>query len=199
MYLRIARALSPLFVAALLMGVTPVFARTITLTEGDADKMAVITAEAPRLSWASMPDEGGGVYNNLPIQIAPQHSFLIHFPLDKIPKGCRITKAEWSVPIDVSWGNGTRLFIWRLLVGLGRGGLSPVPNDQAQARRVVRCRRGRRLDRPRLGHHHRYAQGYRRRFSSQRHPRRRVLVHRRRTQQRVVVDGRGCGRLHPSW
>ena len=102
------------------LGIAPAFARTITLTEADADKMAAIAAEAPRMSWAGC-DQGGGCYSNPPIHLALQHSFLIHFPLDKIPKGYRITKAEWSIPVENFSGYGVRFFVWRLLADWSAG------------------------------------------------------------------------------
>lgn len=96
-------------------------ARTIVLTDADCEKMAAISADAPRLSWA------GTIYNvgefsNHYVELTPKQSFLICYPLDRIPPGQRITKAEWIVPFHLAYPTaGVRLQVRRILKEWGPG------------------------------------------------------------------------------
>lgn len=95
-------------------------ARTITLTAEDCDEMAAISSLAPRLSWVMNPP-------NMPFNTQPTLywyntiSLLMRFPIkEAIPKGQRITKADFtinpsyiagSIDVDVrrllaEWGTG---------------------------------------------------------------------------------------------
>jgi len=97
------------------------FARTIVLTDEDCEMMAAIAASAPRLSWAGSA-YGIDEFSNHNIDISLNSSFLIKYPLDRIPKGQKITKAEWIVPITQAYPNaGVRVQVRRLLKDWGVG------------------------------------------------------------------------------
>src|SRR5262245_12270726 len=77
-------------------------AKTILLTDEDCDLMAAIAAEAPRLSWAGY-EASPGVFTAIYLDLYPStRSFLIQYPLDKIPKGQKITNAELTIPVVLS-------------------------------------------------------------------------------------------------
>jgi hypothetical protein len=113
----------PLSLAAVVFLTTalPLHAKTLVLTDADCDEMASISADAPRLGWA------GGLFataewSNHVIDITPKNSFLIRYPIDRIPAGHRITKAEWIVPFSQAHPpGGVRLQVRRLLVPWGAG------------------------------------------------------------------------------
>src|SRR5947207_11024952 len=90
-------------------------AKTIILTDEDCERMAAIGSEAPRLSWVgyeSTPGEFNGIY----IDLVPSRAFLIRYPLEKIPKGQRITSAEWSIPVIlISPASEQKLHIRRII------------------------------------------------------------------------------------
>jgi hypothetical protein len=96
-------------------------ARTIVLTDQDCDQIAAISADAPRLSWAAVAN-ATAEYGNHVIDLTPKQSFLIRYPIDRIPAGQRITKAEWIVPfLQVSPAAGVRLQVRRLTTQWGPG------------------------------------------------------------------------------
>ena len=95
-------------------------ARTIVLTDEDCEDMAAITALAPRISWAGI-SYGPGEFINSQIDISAKTSFLIRYPMDKIPKGQRVTKAELTVPFVYGTPTGVRTQVRRLLVDWGPG------------------------------------------------------------------------------
>jgi hypothetical protein len=98
----------------------PLAARTITLTAEDCDQMAFVSDKVPRLSWAGM-QVATAAYNSEPsVQLFPGMAILIRFPLDKIPKGQRITKAELTAPADYVAGT-PQVSVRRLLVDWGHG------------------------------------------------------------------------------
>ncbi|MGE0606993.1 MAG: hypothetical protein AB7O62_07860 [Pirellulales bacterium] len=95
--------------------------KTIVLTDGDCEQIATISSDAPRLSWAGTANNVAD-YGNNSIDLVPKSSFLIRYPLEKIPPGQRITKAEWTVPhVLVSPANGARLRVRRILQEWGAG------------------------------------------------------------------------------
>lgn len=105
-------------------------ARTIVLTDEDCELMAAISATAPRLSWAGSP-VSETVYTNDKIDLNSRTSFLIRYPLERIPQGQVITKAEWIVPyVQSSSNEGVRLQVRRLLKDWGIG----VSHDDRMAR-----------------------------------------------------------------
>ena len=95
-------------------------ARTITLTAEDCDQAAVISSENPRLSWSGyMP--APGIYSTYTqMNLYGHHAILVRFPLDKIPKDQRITKAEWTIPTSYVAGKA-QFNVHRLLAEWGTG------------------------------------------------------------------------------
>jgi len=90
------------------------------LTDLDTMMMACIHADHPRSSWAGW-DRGDGYFGTGEFAVSPQGGVLLQFPLDRIPKGQRIVNAELQVPVHYCGGDGTKLFVWRLLAGWGKG------------------------------------------------------------------------------
>jgi hypothetical protein len=97
----------------------PVSARTIVITDEDCDDMAVISEDTPDLSWA-MYDSLPGVLTTYMVSFNPKRAVLIRYPLDKIPKGQRITSAEWIVPLTYVAGS-PHLEVRRMLAKWGMG------------------------------------------------------------------------------
>ncbi len=96
-------------------------AKTIVLTDADCELMAAISEDAPRMSWAAVVN-ANGEYGNHQIDLTPKTSFLIRYPLERIPPGQRITKAEWMVPyVQVYPPTGVRVQVRRILQGWGAG------------------------------------------------------------------------------
>src|SRR5687767_10317526 len=73
-------------------------ARTIELSDIDADLIACIRPECPRMSFAGY-QIAPGVFTSDYIGLRHGVSMMIRVPLDKIPKGMRITKAEWIIHV----------------------------------------------------------------------------------------------------
>ena len=97
-------------------------ARTITLTAESCDQMACLSANAPRLSWA-MIQSGPGVFNAHPqFQFSGKQALLMRFPFtDIIPKGQRITKAEFTINPTYLAGTAAHVQIRRVLAEWGTG------------------------------------------------------------------------------
>ena len=96
-------------------------AKTITLTELDTERMAAISSLAPMLSWAGT-HHGHGEFANHYIELYSTSSLLMQFPLDKIPAGQRIVKAEWIVPVPYVYPRGEhKVTIHRLIGDWGTG------------------------------------------------------------------------------
>jgi hypothetical protein len=107
-------------IAALLAVAAPAPARTIVLTDEDCERMAAICADAPELSWAG-DQVGPGVYSTkTTLHLRNGTAFLIAFPLDKLPKGQRITNAELVVPVHYAEGEH-RVTVRRVLGSWGPG------------------------------------------------------------------------------
>jgi hypothetical protein len=84
--------------------------------------MAAISAEAPHMSWAATIYATPVEFSNHVIDLTPKQAFLIRYPLESIPKGQRITKAEWIIPyMQVSPPGGVRVQVRRLLKDWGAG------------------------------------------------------------------------------
>jgi hypothetical protein len=96
------------------------FARTIVITDEDCERMAAIASEAPRLSWAAYESGPGTWTTQFWLDLRTSRSLLIAFPLDKIPKGQRITNAE-LVFIVAHVENDQRLTFRRILGDWGIG------------------------------------------------------------------------------
>jgi hypothetical protein len=98
----------------------PALGRTITLTAEDCDEMAILSAKAPRLSWAPSL-LNAGTYNTEPsVQLFPDMAILMRYPLDQIPRGQRITKAELTLTADYV-GGSTHIGVRRLVAEWGHG------------------------------------------------------------------------------
>lgn len=117
------RPLARLTLVALALALTTgsLAARTITLSGEDCTKVAVISEKAPRLSWASVLVGQGAYDAGSSVQLLGRNmAVLIVYPLDQIPKGQRITKAELTVEPNYVAGD-CRLQVRRLLADWGHG------------------------------------------------------------------------------
>jgi hypothetical protein len=95
-------------------------ARTITISADECDRMGVISATAPRIGWSN--EIGTNMYHTYAqLHLYSNMAILIRYPLDRIPKGQRITKAEWTVPFTYTAGVKQRLAVRRLLAEWGTG------------------------------------------------------------------------------
>lgn len=113
---------SALVTAGVLLLAAPLAARTIDVTDEDCERAAVISATAPRLSWAcsEYPDRGT-FHTHWGFRLSPGQTFLICFPLDKIPKGQRIRSAELTIPVAGVDGGPGRVTLRRVLRDWGAG------------------------------------------------------------------------------
>lgn len=94
-------------------------AKTIVLTDEDCEQMAAISANAPWLSWAGFEVEGG--FAPVYVELVQGRAFLIRYPIEKaVPKGQRITQAEWIVPV-VYCASEQKLYVHRLMGDWGAG------------------------------------------------------------------------------
>ncbi len=82
--------------------------------------MAVTSPEAPRLSWAGTESGTGSWTTHLFLDMKTGRSLLICFPLDKVPKGQRITNAELVFTV-VNVDREQRLTVRRILGDWGVG------------------------------------------------------------------------------
>jgi hypothetical protein len=114
----VSRPLTALLVVLVLAG--PLAARTITLTAEDCDRMACTTAKSPRSSLAFCQMAPGVFDTAHELQLYQGMALLIRFPLDAIPKGQRITKAELTVRATNLDGN-PKLHVCRVLAEWGAG------------------------------------------------------------------------------
>jgi hypothetical protein len=96
------------------------FGKTITLTDEKADLAASIAAEGPRVSWMGY-QPATGQFNTAQLDLFNTGGVLIRFPLDAIPKGQRIVKAELMIPVAYFAGYEPRLHVWRVLAEWGVG------------------------------------------------------------------------------
>lgn len=109
----------PIFCLCLAMAL-PAAARTIVFDANEAEKMAVISDVAPRMSWAAC-EAWPSVYTTSHIDLVPGRSFLIRFALGKIPPGQRLTFAELILPVQSCTGIDPRFYLWRVLAEWGAG------------------------------------------------------------------------------
>jgi hypothetical protein len=123
----------------------PVSARTIELTDFDCDRIAVISPQMPLSGWAAS-EVAAGQFSSALLDLQGDRVFLIRFPLDRIPAGQRIVRAEWIVPIDLIAGAGTaKLHVRRVLGPWGVGACydyrmrrpKPVPWKQPGAKGIA--------------------------------------------------------------
>jgi hypothetical protein len=113
-------------------------ARTIILTDADCERMAFIQASAPRWSWGGY-DIAAGVHITSQFYMYTDRAFLICFPLDRIPKGQRILKAELSFTSVLQTPGEQKLHLRRILASWGAGvcwqyrSIRPKKEEWAQA------------------------------------------------------------------
>jgi hypothetical protein len=97
-------------------------ARTITLTAEDCERIAVIAARTPRLSWAATQN-AANTFDVMPqVQMYGhmQTAVLIRYPIEQIPKEQRVTKAELVLQVTHVDGKA-RLRLRRLQAEWGCG------------------------------------------------------------------------------
>jgi hypothetical protein len=99
----------------------PAQARTVEVLDEDCERIAAISAEAPRLGWAvdHLPHRVGYTTTN-GIGLRTGKALLICFPLDKIPKNQRIVSADLNIPVWGCEGPG-RITVRRILGTWGPG------------------------------------------------------------------------------
>lgn len=98
----------------------PAEARTIVVTDEDCERIAAISPDAPKLGWATAELQPGVYSGKSVVQLRAGRAFLIAMPLDKIPEGQRITKAELTIPVNYCEGE-QRLSVRRILGDWGAG------------------------------------------------------------------------------
>jgi hypothetical protein len=91
-------------------------ARTIELTDYDCDRMAVLSPQAPLSGWAAA-EIAAGEFSTVHVDMRVDRAMLIRYPLDRIPEGQRITRAEWVVPIALSIPAGPQRLLVRRIIG----------------------------------------------------------------------------------
>lgn len=99
----------------------PLGARTVVVTDQDCERMAVISPDAPALSWAAHEYPPGVSTTKYTLPLKAGKSFLIAFPLAAVPKGQRITRAELVVPVASLDGGARRVTVRRVLGDWGAG------------------------------------------------------------------------------
>jgi hypothetical protein len=82
--------------------------------------MAALSPAAPLLSWAASEISPGVFTTKYSIHLVSGRAFLIVFPLERVPKGQRITNAELIVPVH-HVDSEQRLTIRRVLGAWGPG------------------------------------------------------------------------------
>jgi len=91
-------------------------ARTIELTDYDCDRMAVLSPQAPLSGWATS-EVSPGEFSTVQLDLRIERAMLLRYPLDRIPTGQRITRAEWVVPIALSIPAGPQRMLVRRIIG----------------------------------------------------------------------------------
>ncbi len=106
-------------IGLLMFAAVDVGARTIVLNQNDTTMFASISRAYPRASWAGQ-DYGFG-FGLGSLLVSPDAAVLLQFPMQRIPKGQRIVRAELIVAVHISPAPGTGLYVWRLLEAWGPG------------------------------------------------------------------------------
>lgn len=99
---------------------TPLQARTIILTDEDCEKMAFISAEVPTLGWACY-EIATATFTTSVLECAPNKAFLIRYPIDRIPAGQKIVKAELGFTTTLQGAGAQRLHLRRIVGEWGVG------------------------------------------------------------------------------
>jgi hypothetical protein len=97
--------------------VAPAFCRTITLKPEALDSYATLSEAHPMNGWASYNYDGTRYVSSVP-GMSPSNSMLLRYSLEQIPKGMRITHAEFTIAHNVS---GAKVNVWRVLAEWGLG------------------------------------------------------------------------------
>jgi hypothetical protein len=98
----------------------PAAAKTIILTDIDCERMAFIQAAAPRWSWGGYDVSSNSQSTSL-LYLQPERAFLICFPLEKIPRGQKILKAELSFTSGLQTPGEQKVHLRRILAPWGAG------------------------------------------------------------------------------
>jgi hypothetical protein len=99
---------------------SPLPAKTIIVTDEDCERMAFIQAAAPRWSWGGY-DVSTTSQSTALFYMYNDRAFLICFPLDQIPKGQKIVKAELSFTTGLQTPGEQKLHLRRILTSWGAG------------------------------------------------------------------------------
>jgi hypothetical protein len=102
----------------LCLAVSPLMARTVTLKPQALDAFAALSEKLPRNGWATNQHDATLASSNPPIT-TPTTSYLMRYSFDQIPKGQRITHAEWVIPAGLN--AITTVNVWRVLAEWGVG------------------------------------------------------------------------------
>ena len=93
-------------------------ARTITLKPEAVDAFAALSESHPRSGWAAQQIDPTLFVSHPPIGGAST-SYLVRYSFDQIPKGNRITHAEWVIPAGPP--TTCTVTVWRVLAEWGIG------------------------------------------------------------------------------
>jgi hypothetical protein len=93
------------------------FSRTVVLKPEALDAFAALSESHPINGWACFHYDGVHYISSVP-GVNPTTSLLLRYSLDQIPKGMRITHAEFTIAHNVS---SSRVHVWRLLGEWGLG------------------------------------------------------------------------------
>lgn len=96
---------------------SPLMARTITLKPEALDAFVALSESNPMNGWACYNYDYTRYIADVPGG-GPATSYLLRYSLDQIPKGQRITRAEWTIAHNVSSSN---VNVWRVLADWGLG------------------------------------------------------------------------------
>jgi hypothetical protein len=107
-------------VAVLAAAAVPASGRTIVLTDEDCERMAFIQAAFPLWSWGGY-DIATNLQSTGQLYLYPERAFLIRFPLERIPPGQRVVKAELTFVTVLQTGGEQRLNVRRVLAPWGPG------------------------------------------------------------------------------
>ena len=109
--------MKPLLVALLAFGVSHAVARTIIIKSDALDSFAALSETNVRNGWACYNYDNTR-YINSAAGGGPGTCYLLRYSLDQIPKGMRITRAEWTIAHNVA---STTVHVWRVLPEWGIG------------------------------------------------------------------------------
>jgi hypothetical protein len=95
-------------------------ARTLLLTDVDCERMAFIQAGMPLWGWGGY-DVSTSTQSTALFYMYPERAFLICFPVDRVPKGQRIVKAELYFTTGLQTPGEQKLYLRRILAPWGAG------------------------------------------------------------------------------